>query len=99
MVRLSEAVRKELAARGSKVRISILCPGPVETGFRQTANIAFHFHGADARSVAAYTLEHLDRFYIVPGFPVRAARVLTRALPSALVSEAVYRIQSRRAKP
>ena len=99
VVRLSEAVRKELSARGSRVRISILCPGPVETGFRQTANISFHFHGADARKIAAYTLAHLVRFFIVPGFPVGAARVLASALPSSLLSEAVYFIQSRRAKP
>ena len=99
VVRLSEALRKELAAKGSRVRISILCPGPVDTGFRQAANISFHFHGTDARRVAAYTLAHLDRFYIVPGFPVRAARALASALPSSLLSEAVYFLQSRRTKP
>ena len=99
VVRLSEGVRKELAARGSRVKISILCPGPVDTGFRQAANISFHFHGAEVRSIAEYTLAHLDRFYIVPGFPVRAARVLASALPSSLLSEAVFFLQSRRAKP
>lgn len=99
VVRLSEAVRKELSAGGSHVKISILCPGPVDTGFRQAANISFHFHGKDVRKVAEYTLAHLDRFYIVPGFSVRAARVLASALPSSLVSEAVYFLQSRRAKP
>ncbi len=98
VVRLSEALRKELSARGSKVRISILCPGPVETGFRKAANISFSFHGMDARKVAAYTLAHLDRFYIVPGAPVRAARVLASALPAVLLSEAVYLLQSRREK-
>ena len=99
VVRLSEGVRKELAARGSRVKISILCPGPVDTGFRQAANISFHFHGAEVRTIAEYTLAHLDRFYIVPGFPVRAAIVLVSALPSSLLSEAVYFLQSRRAKP
>ena len=99
VVRLSEALRKELSARGSRVKISVLCPGPVDTGFRQTANISFHFHGADVRTIAAYTLTHLDRFYIVPGLPVRAARILASSLPSSFLSEAVYFLQSRRAKP
>ena len=99
VVRLSEALRKELAARSSRVKLSILCPGPVNTGFRETANISFHFHGTDARRVAEYTLAHLDRFYIVPGFPVGAARILASALPSSLLSEAVFFLQSRRAKP
>ena len=99
VVRLSEAVRKELKARGSQVKISILCPGPVNTGFPQTANISFHFHGMDARKVAEYTLAHLDRFYIVPGFSVCAARILASALPSSLLAEAVYFLQNRRANP
>ena len=98
VVRLSEALRKELSARSSKVRVNILCPGPVETGFRKAANISFSFRGMDARRVAAYTLAHLDRFYIVPGGPVRAVRVLASALPASLLSEAVYLLQSRREK-
>ena len=99
VVRLSEAVRKELSTRGSQVKISILCPGPVDTGFPGTANISFHFRGKDVRQVAEYTLAHLDRFYIVPGLSVSAARILASALPSSLLSEAVYFLQNRRAKP
>ena len=96
VVRLSEAVRQELRARGSHVKISILCPGPVDTGFAQTANIAFHFNGTDARKTAEYALAHLDRFYIVPGLPFRAARVLVKAIPTAAAASAVYWLQSRR---
>ena len=96
VVRLSEAIRKELRARGSRVKISILCPGPVETGFAQTARIAFHFVGADPRKTAEYALSHLDRFYIVPGFPIRASRLMIKALPTAAVTSAVFWLQSRR---
>ncbi len=96
VVRLSEAVRRELRARRSRVRISVLCPGPVRTGFEKTANIGFAFHGADARKVARYALSHLDRFYIVPTAPIRAARLLLSPLPSSLAAEIIYRIQSAR---
>ena len=95
VVRLSEAVRKELRARGSKVRISILCPGPVETGFAETAGIA-GFKGMDARKAAAYTLDHMDRFYIVPGFSVRASRLLVKVLPTAAVASVLYLVQGGR---
>ena len=98
VVRLSEAVRRELKARGSRVRISILCPGPVATGFEKTANIAFHFRGADARETAAYALAHLDRFYIVPGLPFQAARLLAGAVPASAAAAAVYLLQSRRTR-
>ena len=96
VVRLSEAVRQELRARGSGVRISVLCPGPVATNFERTANIAFQFNGTDARKVARYALDHLDRFYIVPGAPFRIARRLGRLLPPAAAASAVYLLQSRR---
>ena len=95
VVRLSEAVRKELRARGSRVRISILCPGPVETGFAKTAGID-HVKGMDARKAAAYTLDHLDRFYIVPGLPIRVSRVLVKALPTAAVASVIYLVQGGR---
>lgn len=96
VVRLSEAVWQELRARGSQVKISILCPGPVDTNFARTANITFHFDGDDVRKTAEYALAHLDRFYIVPGLPFRAARVLVKAIPTAAAASAVYWLQSRR---
>ncbi len=96
VVRLSEAVQRELRAKGSGVRISILCPGPVATNFERTANIAFQFNGTDARRVARYALDHLDRFYIVPGAPFRLARHLGRLIPAGAAASAVYLLQSRR---
>ena len=39
VVRLSQAIREELRRSKSKVKISILCPGPVNTNFKNTANI------------------------------------------------------------
>ena len=96
VVRLSEAVRRELRAKGSGVRISILCPGPVATNFERTANIAFQFNGTDARRVARYALDHLDRFYIVPGAPFQLARHLGRLIPAGAAASAVYLLQSRR---
>ncbi len=96
VVRLSEAVRRELKARHSHVRISILCPGPVATGFEKTANIGFHFNGVDAKGVAKYAISHLDRFYIVPTAPIRAARLLMIPLPAVVTAEIIYRIQKGR---
>ena len=98
VVRLSEGVRKELRAKGSKVKISILCPGPVQTNFEKTANITFQFNGTDVNRVARYTLEHLDQFYIVPSLPIRVSRVLVKALPTPVVTSAIFFLQSRRKK-
>ncbi len=96
VVRLSEAVRTELKAAGSRVRLSVLCPGPVDTGFAGTAGIPFHFGGMDARKAAEYALRHLDRFYIVPGLPFRAARAMMTVLPPSLTAPVIYGLQDRR---
>ncbi len=98
VVRLSEAVRKELKQKKSKVRISILCPGPVRTNFEKTANIKFNFGGKDVRKVAKYALDHLNQFYIVPVFTVRASRVFLKILPTSWIAAIIYRVQSRRSR-
>ena len=96
VVRLSEAIRKELKGRKSRVRISILCPGPVKTNFEKTANVRFGAYGADARTVARYALDHLDRFYILPGAVTQASRAALKLIPVSLAAAFIYGFQSRR---
>ncbi len=96
VVRLSEAIRQELKRKRSKVGISILCPGPVNTEFAKNANIAFLFMGTNARGVAEYALKHLNRFYIVPKFYVKISRIALRLIPTALTARIVYFLQSKR---
>ena len=38
VVRLTEAIYEELRREGSRVKISVLCPGPVQTNFDNVAN-------------------------------------------------------------
>jgi short-subunit dehydrogenase len=96
VVRLSEGIRQELKRRGSKVKISILCPGPVATEFARNANISFLFMGADAHSVAEYAIKHLNRFYIVPKLYVKVSRMILHILPTSLTARIVYFLQSKR---
>ena len=96
VMRLSEAVRKELKKKKSKVKISILCPGPVKTNFEVTANVGFNFRGQDCRKIAAYALKHLDRYYTVPTFPVRAGKFFLRLMPSRMATAVMYAVQSGR---
>ena len=41
VVRFSESIREELRRKKSKVQISILCPGPVDTNFNKVADVEF----------------------------------------------------------
>ncbi|MCR5585458.1 MAG: SDR family oxidoreductase [Lachnospiraceae bacterium] len=96
VVRISEAIRQELKRKGSKVGISILCPGPVSTNFAKNANISFLFMGSDVHWVAEYALKHLNRFYIVPKLYVKVSRIAIRFIPTALTARIIYFLQSKR---
>lgn len=70
VVRLSESVREELKKQKSNVKISILCPGPVDTNFNKVADVEFSVKGLTSEYVAKYTVKKLEKkkFYIIPRF-------------------------------
>ena len=96
VVRLSEGIREELRKDKSKVHISILCPGPVSTSFEKTANVKFQFPGVDSYNIAKYAIDHLDKFYIVPGIGTKISRILMQILPGSLTAKIMYILQSTR---
>ena len=73
VVRLSESIREELKQEKSNVKISILCPGPVDTNFNKLANVKFHLRDATSMKVEEYAVHTLEngKFYIVPGFDIK----------------------------
>ncbi len=98
IVRLSEAVREELKKEKSNVKISILCPGPVETNFNNVANVKFKLREANSFDVAKYAIEKMEKgkFYIVPGLDVKLARLGAKIFPANIVSKVTYRVQKRK---
>ena len=57
VVRLSESIREELRKEKSKVQISILCSGPVNTNFNKVANVEFALKGLSSQYVAKYAIQ------------------------------------------
>ena len=98
VVKLSEAIREELKKEHSKVQISILCPGPVETNFNKVANVDFHLREANSMDVAKYAIKKLQKgkFYIVPGIDVKIARSGAKILPANIISKFAYMAQKRK---
>lgn len=98
IVRISESVREELKKEKSKVQISILCPGPVETKFNEVANVKFHMREANSMKVSQYAIKKLEqgKFYIVPGLDVKLARFGAKLMPAPFISKITYRIQKRK---
>ena len=98
VVKLSEGIREELKKEHSKVQISILCPGPVETNFNKVANVDFHLREANSMDVAKYAIQKLEKgkFYIVPGIDVKIAKFGAKILPANIISKFAYMAQKRK---
>lgn len=98
VVKLSEGIREELKKEHSKVQISILCPGPVETNFNKVANVDFHLREANSMDVAKYAIRKLEKgkFYIVPGIDIKIARFGVKILPTNIISKFAYMAQKRK---
>ena len=98
IVSISESIREELKKEKSKVQISILCPGPVDTNFNQVANVKFHMREANSMSVAKYAIKKLEqgKFYIIPGMDVKLAKVRAKFIPTNIMSKITYKIQKRK---
>lgn len=98
IVRLSEAVREELKKEKSNIKISILCPGPVDTNFDKVANVKFKLRQANSMEVAEYAIRKLEKgkFYIVPGIDVKFAKIGAKLFPANLVSKVTYMVQKRK---
>ena len=86
----SEALHRELGGQG--VRVTALCPGPVETEFMTLAGIPEgnfpNFLQRSAERVAQDGYDGLmrGRRVVVPGSANRAAVLLARLMPRRLVS-------------
>ena len=98
VVRLSEALREELRKAKSNVQISILCPGPVDTNFNKVADVQFALKGLSSEYVAKYTVKKLlkGKFYIVPGWKIKLAKIACKISPTNIVSMVSYNMQRRK---
>ncbi len=98
VVRLSESIREELRREKSKVQISILCPGPVDTNFNKVADVQFALKGLSSQYVAKYAINEMikGKFYIVPGTKIKLAKFASKITPSNIVARVSYNMQKRK---
>lgn len=100
VVRLTDSIRAELKEEKSKVKISILCPGPVETNFNNTAGVKFKLHSLTSEYVSRYTIDKMfkNKYRIIPGFSIKVAIYASKIIPQSILSFFVYRSQIRKMK-
>ena len=95
VVALTRAIRKELKKKKSNVKISLLCPGPVNTNFNNVANVEFKAKGQSSEHVAKYAIDKMlnNKFIIIPGISIKLSKFFAKILPSPIIEEACYHIQ------
>jgi len=96
--RLSESINSELKYKKSNVKVSVLCPGPVDTEFNNVANVKFSIKPLSSDFVAKYAIEKMfkNRLIIIPGLLMKFNRLFSKLLPDALLSKIVYNNQQRK---
>ena len=98
VVRLSEGIREELNKQKSNVKISLLCPGPVDTNFNDVAGVRFKLPSFSSSYVAKYAINNMlkDKFLIVPGLKIKITRAVSKISPNNITSKVVYKMQERK---
>jgi len=98
VLRMSQAIKEELNKMKSNVKISVLCPGPVNTNFNKVANVRFALKGLSSEYVAKYAIDNMlkNKGIITVGFKIKIARVLSKLSPDAIVAKVCYHMQKRK---
>lgn len=100
VVKLTQAIRKELKKSKSGVSVSVLCPGPVNTNFNNTAGVKFAVRPLSSEYVAKYAVDMLfkKKLVIVPGFTIKLARFFSKFTSDNILAEITYYIQTKKDK-
>ena len=98
VLRLSQSIREELKKQKSNVKISVLCPGPVETNFNNVAGVKFGLASLTSEYVAKYTVSRVlnSKFLIIPGLKIKLVAFASKIVPSVILSKFVYISQKRK---
>ncbi len=98
VVSMTGAIYEELRRRGSSVKISALCPGPVDTEFHQVAHVRFSSAPLDSQTVATAAVDGLlaGKLFIIPSVKMKTLKVIKRLLPDKTITHFCYTFQKKK---
>lgn len=96
VLKQSLAIYEELRHMNTNVKISVLCPGPVDTNFNKVAGGSFNTKSATSEYVARYAIEKMfkNKLIIIPTLRMKLAIFTTRFIPTKLLLKINYNIQN-----
>lgn len=94
----SFALYEELRRNNSNKKISVLCPGPVDTNFNKRANVNFNLKSLDAKYVARYAINMMfkNKLIIIPGISVKLGIFFSKFVPTKILLMISYNIQKKK---
>lgn len=97
VVNLSLAIYEELKKDNSKVKISIFCPGPVNTNFNNVANVKFNIAPLSSEYASKVAIEGMfqNKLLIIPN-NMKANHMLSKIAPTKIILKVISLIQERR---
>lgn len=98
VLRLTEAVYEELRRKKSRVKISVLCPGPVNTEFNKVAKVRFAVDGISSEFCAGTAIDGVltGKLIIVPGGLFKAGLFFRKFLSEKVMLRIAYNFQRRK---
>lgn len=98
VLKLSMAITEELKIKKSKVKVSTLCPGPVDTNFNNTAGGKFNTKALTSSYVAKYAIDNAlkGKMLIIPSLKIKLGIFFSRFIPYSLQLKIVYKIQKNK---
>ena len=96
---LTEALYYEEKKKKTKVHVSVLCPGPVETNFNNVAGVSFAVKPLTSSYVAKYAIDMMfkNKLLIIPGFKMKCAKFFSRFISDKAKLKITYNIQKKKA--
>lgn len=95
---LTEALYFEQKKKKTKVHVSVLCPGPVETNFNNVAGVKFAVKPLKSSYVAKYAIDEMfkNKMLIIPGFKMKCAKFFGRFVSDKSKLKMAYNIQKKK---
>ena len=98
VLKLTQGIYEEIKRNNLKVKISSLCPGPIETPFLDRANVRFKTKPMTPQYVAKYAIDNMfkGKYMILPGRNNKMIRFLSKIVPDKLIGKIVYNMEEAR---
>ena len=108
VLRLSQSVAEELRQKKSKVKISVLCPGPVKTEFEQVASVSFGQKNEplsdvvvlNSKNVACFAIKKFlaGKSVIIPGILMKVSAFSRHFISDKVLAKILYVVQTKKIK-